>query len=255
MPTHTVNDSILKELFYLNYRAIDKRTKSDIFYHMQNNTDLLTKQAIEAALKGNWKDAIKINTQLLEVKPDNLDTLARLGRAHLQTKEFSKAKKLFKKILDVDPINTIALKNYKLAKEKIAVSNKAKLDPKVLLEEPGTSTTITLPIDSTKARIQKILCGQYLKLKLTRYALKFYKENVLVGELTNTDIIQSLREAKTKDINVKATVTNIEKKHIRIVLHATANIFSSTKQTVRPYLKKGSIEEPALIVATTEETE
>ena len=99
---------------------------------------VLTKKAIEASLKQKWAEAISLNSDILKVYPDNIDAKIRLGRCYLQTKEFSKAKKIFKEVLEKDPINSIALRNYDLAKNQKTEcnGNSAKLSTKALLKEP-----------------------------------------------------------------------------------------------------------------------
>lgn len=119
---------------------------------MQNNHVALPKQAVDAALKSDWKRAIELNLLILEKFPNDLDTKARLGKAYLQTKGFNKAKKLFKDILDKDPINPIAKKNYELAKEKTTGTAKVEANSRALIKEPGISTEMFIGLEQSSKK-------------------------------------------------------------------------------------------------------
>lgn len=68
-------------------------------------------EAISAALKGNWNQAIEINEQILLEEKDNTDALNRLARAYSETGNLKKAKDLAQKVLKLDPFNPIATKS------------------------------------------------------------------------------------------------------------------------------------------------
>ena len=88
----------------------------DNFIHMQQSLSALEKKAIKLALCENWAEAIATNKELLDLDPTNLQAKIRLGRAYLLSKDFRNASKMFKAVLEQDPINQIAKKNYELAK-------------------------------------------------------------------------------------------------------------------------------------------
>jgi len=75
-------------------------------------------QAIQTALTGNWKSAISLNKKLLDENPQDIDTLNRLALAYAISGKVKDAKIAYQKVLDIDPLNPIALKNVKRLKEK-----------------------------------------------------------------------------------------------------------------------------------------
>ena len=79
-------------------------------------SDDLTQQAIQFALSGNWKQAIKINLALLKSNPKDTEIMNRLARAYLQTGQKTLAHRTYAKVLKIDKFNTIALKNLDLLK-------------------------------------------------------------------------------------------------------------------------------------------
>ncbi|KKS96675.1 MAG: hypothetical protein UV73_C0009G0026 [Candidatus Gottesmanbacteria bacterium GW2011_GWA2_43_14] len=104
--------------------------------------------AISAALAQNWDLAIEINRNLLKDNKDDLETQCRLAYAYLQTGEFDKARKLYKKILSIDRYHSVAQKNYtKIAsmsngRGKTACSER--VSPSLFIEEPGKTKVIQL---------------------------------------------------------------------------------------------------------------
>lgn len=107
-----------------------------------------TQTAINLALAGKWEEAIKVNLEILAVTPDDIDALNRLARAYTELGKIDEAREATKKVLKIDPFNSIALKfqeRLKLAKEgSISASSNATFHPAAFLEEPGKTKLITL---------------------------------------------------------------------------------------------------------------
>ena len=72
--------------------------------------DNLEKQAIQAAIKGNWSQAIEFNNQLIKKNPQNIAAFNRLAKALWELGKVSQAKKTYQKVLRFDPYNEIAKK-------------------------------------------------------------------------------------------------------------------------------------------------
>lgn len=107
----------------------------------------LSQKAIDFALSGNWKEAIKVNLTLLKEHTKDIETLNRLGRAYLETGQKSKAEETYKKVLHLDKFNSIAAKNLGLLKTS-RVSRQSRTNSissmPLFLEELGVTKTITL---------------------------------------------------------------------------------------------------------------
>jgi len=120
----------------------------------------LSQQAIDFALSGNWKEAIKVNLVLLKDNSKDIDTLNRLGRAYLETGQKSKSEETYKKVLRLDKFNSIAAKNLGLLKtSRISHQSKtfsAQAMP-LFLEEPGRTRTVSL-VDPSDKRVAEHYC-------------------------------------------------------------------------------------------------
>lgn len=122
----------------------------------------LSAQAINAALNSNWEQAIKLNKDILESNPSDLDALNRLGYAYLNCANSKKAKTVLKKVLKLDPFNAIATKNLKKLNGIITkndVKNNRSISPRVFLEEPGITKTVNLVHLASKSILSHLYCG------------------------------------------------------------------------------------------------
>lgn len=112
----------------------------------------LAQRAISAALRCDWEEAIKLNQEILNEYPQDVDALTRCARAYFEVGNLKKAKQLVSKTLKYDPLNTIAkrnlekwegftiseLKSYKKGSKSEFSYN---LD---FLEQPGKTKVLTL---------------------------------------------------------------------------------------------------------------
>ena len=213
----------------------------------------MTKKAIDAALKSRWKKAAEINTQILKEYPDNLDTKIRLGRALVQTKKFSKAKRVFKEILKEDPINSIAKRNLELAKEeRTEKTNGSGLKTKALLKEPGTTQETRLDNLANRITADRLDPGEELTLKIKKKSIDVYRrirgKKSLIGIVQNEYVVKRVNAACEKKGKSYATFTRGRDKEIYILIKCDLPIFKADKIDVRPYLKKGAIDEPEIEV-------
>ncbi|OGC70723.1 hypothetical protein A2415_03755 [candidate division WWE3 bacterium RIFOXYC1_FULL_39_7] len=217
---------------------------------MQTNIALLAKRAIGEALKGNWDSAIQLNTQILEKNPDNLDAKLRLGRAYMQTKQFVKAKKMFKEALHLDPINQVAHKNIDLINSNKLDLNSSIINPGILIKEPGTTSEIAMQLTGRGMTGDKFTSGEILSLKIKKKSVDVFKvkgtNEILIGTITNAEIVSKLNKASDLKASIIASVIKCMDKSVDILLKSSLPVFRSEKQDIRPYIKKGSLDEPEI---------
>lgn len=214
---------------------------------------ILSKKAIDAALKAQWAEAVDLNTLILDKNPDNLDAKIRLGRALIQTRRFERAKKIFKEVLKIDPINSVALKNYELAKKcRTEVKGQVQIDTRSLLKEPGTTSEATFEISAKGMTAKDFISGEYIFLKVKKKALEVQKQKdckkVTVGFINDKDIVQKINIATERNGRIIAGFLKGTDKHITILIKSSIPVFRAEKQDIRPYFKKGSFEEPEIEV-------
>lgn len=216
---------------------------------MQLNITQLAKKAVSAALKLEWQVAIKVNQEILEKDPDNLEAKLRLGRAYIYTKEPNKAKKMFKEVLNVDPINQVAIKNLNLLKEdNLVLASESNVNTDSLIKEPGTSVEADLVITARGIKAESLTPGEQFKTKLKRNSLEIIstsgKNETVLGELNNSDISSRLNSLEKQGGRFVVSYIKGKDKNITLLIKTSIPVFKSDKQDVRPYIKKGSLDEP-----------
>lgn len=210
---------------------------------MQTSISILTKQAISAALKQNWAEAIELNQAIIDKSPQDIEAKNRLGRAYIQLKEFSKAKKLFEDVLKLDPINNVALKNLEVAKSKKFDTVIIPSNTNSFLKEPGTSEQLKIEssIDATKySPIEPLI------LNIKKKSIDVVIKGKVVGTIIKEDIVSRVNSAIFQKGKVTAEFLKGKGKDVTIVLKSTVPVFKVDKLDVRPDIKKGSFEEPEL---------
>ena len=145
------------EIHQLEHRVKLRRDKSN--------------QAIALATQGRWPEAVVVNQELLNVIPDDVEALNRLGKALSETGRFAAARKALETALELSPSNAIARKNL----ERMAGLNDAptnnkfgdttgRLIPQVFIEESGKSTTTNLVDLGTASVLGQVASGDAVQL-------------------------------------------------------------------------------------------
>jgi len=227
---------------------------------MRLSLAVLTKKAIEASLQLDWKQSIELNSEILKDYPNNLDAKIRLGRAYLQNKDFTKAKKIFKDVLKVDPINSLAIKNLEFAKAgKIECNGVSHFNAKALLKEPGTTQEAKITIKGRGIKLEDFTSGEELPIKVKRGVIEIFENKkdrkVFVGTLEDVYIVQKANLVLDKEEKLHVTFVRGKVSEIWIHIKASIPVFKPDKIEIRPYLKRGTIEEPEIEVEVEEEVE
>jgi tetratricopeptide (TPR) repeat protein len=183
------------------------------------DTDL-AQAAIAAALSGNWKEAIKFNSQILKNNPRDIDALSRLARAYAETGKISKAKSLSQKVLKIDPFNPIATKC--LAKwkglKKGQAENHKPTSAEAFLEEPGKTKLVTLLYPGDSKLLAKLDAGDEVKLTPHAHRVSILTlDGKYVGRLPD-DLAARLRHLLKAGNQYKALIKSVDPKEIRVFI-------------------------------------
>ena len=131
--------------------------------------------AIHYALENKWKEAHGENLRLLEIDPQDIDTLNRLAYALVRLSKFRKAKEYYQQVIKKDKTNPIALKNLKRL-DTISRSGKNLLQNQsdgmrlqdVFIEEAGKTKTIDLKNVADKKTLSLLQPGNTVVLVVKR---------------------------------------------------------------------------------------
>ncbi|MEK9200563.1 MAG: tetratricopeptide repeat protein [Patescibacteria group bacterium] len=155
-----------------------------------------TQKAIQAALSGNWKEAISLNLVLLKQNPKDTEALNRLGRAYFETGQKTKAEEVYKKVLRIDKFNTIAPKCLELLKTSRIDRGSHKttqVSAAVFLEEPGVTKTLSLVRPGDPRVISRLHPGDSVSIVAREHAVTIVSaSNDYLGRLPD-DLASRLR--------------------------------------------------------------
>lgn len=154
----------------------------------------LKNQAIQTALEGNWQNAIVINKSLIHDNPEDIDALNRLALAYTITGKLKEAKSTYQKVVNLDPLNPIALRNLKKLKEKGLVLTNGSQNTQInnkFLEEPGKTKVIELINIAQPKIIEGLRTGQSVNLSVKRLKIFVSEGKQYIGVLPD-DIARRL---------------------------------------------------------------
>jgi len=130
-----------------------------------------TKQAIDLAMQGRWREAIAANRAILEDFPNDVDAHNRLGRAYMELGEYQQSREAYHRTAELDPFNTIAKKNLQrlnyLGEAKVsAESTTRRVEPHRFIEDIGKAGVVNLyHLAPTRVRA-RLVAGDELLLQI-----------------------------------------------------------------------------------------
>lgn len=204
-----------------------------------------SKLAIKAAFNQNWEEAIELNNQILSQDENNIDALLRIGLAYLQIQNYKLAKNSYAKVLELDPINRIALDKMKQVKEK-KTEDFVIPDNDSLLKEPGSSIEISVEILTKGVTSEKFKFDEELILKVNGKTMSVHRNDEkqsLINYLPD-QVVKGIIKAKSINANITVKFIGGKDKKIKVLVTSSESVFPSEKQDIKPYIK--SVNEPEM---------
>lgn len=130
-----------------------------------------SREAISLAMQGQWREAITVNKNLIELFPNDVEAYNRLGRAFMELGEYHAAQDAYRHSLEIDPYNAIAQKNaqrlslLKKVKDRQQADTR-KLDPQHFIEEIGKAGVVQLHNLAPPVVLARVVAGDSVHLKI-----------------------------------------------------------------------------------------
>ena len=130
-----------------------------------------SKQAITLAMQGQWREAIAVNQDIIQMFPNDVDAHNRLGRAYLELGQYSRAGEAYHRAAEIDPYNTIARKNLQRLSHLNQVTANSEIDshtlePQQFIEEVGKAGIVRLYHLAPPEILAKIVAGDRVNVKI-----------------------------------------------------------------------------------------
>jgi hypothetical protein len=112
-----------------------------------------------------------MNKSLIAEFPEDIDALNRLALAYTITGKLKEAKSTYQKVVNIDPLNPIALRNLKKIKDKKFSLTVKTVNPRInnqFLEEPGKTKVVELVNIAQPKIVESLRTGQSLELLIKR---------------------------------------------------------------------------------------
>ncbi len=178
-------------------------------------------QAIQTALSGDWNKAISLNKSILEENPGNVEALNRMALAYMILGKTKSAKNTYQKVLEIDPLNSIALKNLKKVKTDSSKNSENSVTIQVnniFLEETGKTKVVDL-INLAQAEILLTLrTGQSVDLSIKRLKIFISQGKKYIGVLPD-DIGKRLIKFTKGGNKYEAFVKSVNHQNVTIFIH------------------------------------
>ena len=193
--------------------------------------DNLARRAILAALANDWETALEVNLNILAEEPDNTDALNRSARAYLQLGLIDKAVSLSRKVLTIDPLDTIAIrcigKCDALQSNGIHSLETTSLSENLFLEIPGKTKIVSLVNLCESVVLARLNAGATVQMipRMHKVAITTISEESYIGRLPDdlaTRIIYLVKAGNEYDTYIKSVTENDVKVFIKEAKKAEA---------------------------------
>ena len=185
--------------------------------------DDLAQKAVSLALSGNWEDALLVNKKILQDNLRDVDALNRQARAYAELGKLSKAKACAKKVLKIDPFNTIALKSLEKWKElkRGEALTSTPTSPQTFLEEPGKTKILSLIHLGDYKVIAKLDSGDEITLNTRSHRISaLSNDGKYVGRLPD-DLSARLKKLIKLGNEYLAFIKFANAKEVRVFIRET----------------------------------
>lgn len=185
--------------------------------------DDTVQKAVQKALEGDWEETIKINKSILKKEPKDTEALNRLARAYAETGNYKKAKDTSKKVLKLDPFNSIAQKaldKWKRLKKR-ETKKKTPTSPEAFLEEPGKTKIVSLLHIGSKNTLAGLDAGDKLKLSPHKHRVSVTTpDGKYVGRLAD-DLSARLKKLIKYGNKYQVLIKSVELKKVKVFIRET----------------------------------
>lgn len=139
---------------------------------------VLSEHAVKLAIQNRWDEAVTVNRKILELFPEDVEALNRLGRALTELGKYSEALEAYQRALELDPNNSIARKNrdrLMLLREREEEAPPAeRVSPELFVAEPGKTGTAQLINLGAQETLAKLAAGDQVELRVSGNRLEVY---------------------------------------------------------------------------------
>lgn len=180
----------------------------------------LAQDAIRAALECKWDTALHLNNQILTHNPEDLCALNRSARAYMELGDIDLALDMYRKVLELDRYNVVAVKNIKrLTQVKQVRQGKSYTQVRNtsdmilnFIEEPGKTKIVQLVKPATPEVLFSLRVGDRVDMLVKGKGIQIQSlHSLYVGRLPDDlayNLMQLMSYGNTYDSYLKHVMHN-----------------------------------------------
>ena len=183
----------------------------------------LAEAAINLAMQSQWEEAVTANRYIIQHFPEDVDSYNRLGKAFTELGRYGEAREAYGKALALEPSNIIAKKNLTRLSgmhEEVRETDptRAKLDPRIFIEETGKTTVTALNNVAPKEVLAKITAGDPVNLKVSeRSVIAETEPGDYVGQVDTRLGLRLIKLIESGN-RYSGAITGIDGSTIRVII-------------------------------------
>lgn len=196
-----------------------------------------TQNAIELALKGHWREAIRVNESILNLFPTDVEAQNRLGRAYFELGQYPAAMAAYRAALAIDPNNAIARKNIRRLESLTASTapptkrSTERIEPYLFLGEMGKTVVTTLQRLAPPAVLAGFAAGDPVILSVDKGRLQVVAENGQVLGQIEPNLSRRLINLQKAGNRYVAALTTVNDHEVRVFIR---EVYRHPSQAGRP---------------------
>ncbi len=203
-----------------------------------------SEEAIRMAVEGRWEEAVAINQDIIEVSPNDIDAHNRLGKAMAELGHNSGARKAYKRVLELDPKNSIAERNLnrlKYLKDEERSSKETRgIDCRFFIQDTSKARMVGLYNPAPKETIAKVSAGDEVHLEVQGHKLiVFNGSDEYLGQVEHK-IGSRLIDLMNGGNEYRAAVSSSRDNSIKIIIRET---FQHPSHIGQPSFPPGVVED------------
>jgi len=181
--------------------------------------------AIQLAMQSKWADAVNVNRNILELFPNDVDALNRLGRALREQGQYKESRQSYQRAVEIDPNNAIAQKNLaslmQLNVEAASAGKHERVDSRLFIAEAGKSGQANLVRISDRPALVKMAVGDQVYLQPEGRVL--WVRNARGDTLGQVEpkVAQRLIDLINGGNKYAAALVSVDETNPRIIIHET----------------------------------
>jgi len=187
----------------------------------------LTQQAIDLAIRGHWREAVRVNESILNLFPTDIEARNRLGKAYLELGQYQEALATYRVVLEAAPNNAIARKNIRRLENLLTSStppakrSAERITPHLFLEEMGKTVVSTLRHPASAEVLADFAAGDPVSLEADKGVVRVVAETGQVLGAIESGLSQRLINLQRAGNRYAAALTAVDDREVKVIIRET----------------------------------